>query len=104
MPIPHPVIEPHARAIAAEFAPPAGYPATGRGWLQPRLGPTLRRCGWPVEQIEALLPSASAAPSARHKPYVRQPVAVAPLPWLEELARRLECELSELCRGVIPDE
>jgi hypothetical protein len=40
-----------------------------------------------------------SAPATR-----RQPVAVVPLAWVEQLAVRLGCDLGDLIRGIIPDE
>lgn len=94
----------HAAAILADTPLPAGYPVSGRAWPTAREVRLLRQAGWPVETITALLPSETAAPNARHKPVVRQPIAVVPREWLAELARRCGCELVDVCRGIIPDE
>lgn len=94
----------HATAIAATLPLPADWPAKGRAWPEGRVLDQLKRAGWPTHRTEALLPSATAAPSAVHKPYVRQPVAVVPREWLEALAERLGCDLSDICRGLIADE
>lgn len=93
----------HARAILAGTPLPAGWPATGCAWPTARAVQLLRKAGWPVETVTALIPSGKAPPGGR-QPLVRQPIAVAPLAWLEELARRLGCDLTDVCRGLIPDE
>lgn len=86
----------HALAIRLDAPLPAGYPHTGRAWPSARVVSLLRKADWPVEIISALLPSARES-------HVRQPVAVVPLVWLEELARRLGCDLGDVCRGTVPD-
>lgn len=102
--IPRADILAHATAIAQALRVPAGYPATGRAWPDARSVSLLRKAGWPVETIQALLPSETAAFHAVHKPHVRQPVAVVPAEWLTELARRLGCALADVCRGLIADD
>lgn len=105
MPGPHHTdIQRHAADIMAALPVPAGYPATGRAWPSAKVVQAVRKVGWPVETVTALLPSATAASYAVHKPSVRQPVSVAPRAWLEELARRLGVPLADVCRGLIADD
>lgn len=99
-------IERHARAIRADAPVPAGYPATGRGWPSAKAVRLLRRAGWPVEIVSALIPQYEhrGPRKGQRTADAVQPVAVVPLAWLEDLARRLGCDLDDVCRGLIPDE
>lgn len=92
-------IERHAHAIRVEIPVPPGYPATGRAWPSARVIRFLRRAEWPVETVSAVIPHGTS--DGRD---AVQPVVVAPLVWLQELARRLGCDLTDVCRGLIPDE
>lgn len=86
-------------AIAAALRVPAGYPAEGRAWPSANVVKLARRAGWPLEQITAVVPGATSAGRE-----AVLPITVAPREWVEELARRLGCDLADVCRGLIPDE
>lgn len=104
--VPRDDITRHATAIRAALPVPADYPAKGRAWPEKRVANLLHRAGWPVETVTALVPQREhrgprTGQQTRDAP---QPVAVVPLAWLEELARRCGCDLADVCRGLIPDE
>jgi hypothetical protein len=88
-----------ARAVAADLAVPADWPAAGRAipvrrWKPVRLVPVLVAAGWPV----VVLPAVAAA---QHGFVATRPFAVVPVGWLRELAQRPDVPFEELCRGTV---
>lgn len=76
-------VEQHARAILADTPLPAGWPATGRAWPGKYQVPILRKAGWPVETVTALVPQREhrGVRSGQQTGEVPQPPSVVPMAW-----------------------
>lgn len=64
----------------------------------------LRRAGWPLRLVRAMLPQREHRGGPRHGQrtgYAAQPVVVVPEPWLREMARRLNVAWKDACRGMV---
>lgn len=55
-------------------------------------------------RVTAALPADGHTSGTGRAGEVAQEIECVPAAWLEELARRLGCDLTDVCRGLIPDE
>lgn len=90
-----------AAAAVAQSPPPLGdWPRAGAWPLRDAIR-HLRVAGWPLREIDALVP-ASTAPGRGAGKIVPQPVTLVPETWLREFARLVGKPWGpETCRGLV---
>ena len=97
----------HAAAVL-DSPPPLTEWRQGRDRCVPhaRWVSTLRKAGWPVATVEAMLPQHehSGPRAGQRVAEAAQPITVVPGAMLRELARRLDVAWGDACRYILPDD